>query len=71
MHAFIGEAEIIVDLHADGSVALADRIDAVRPANAKRNEIKRALGLAADHFDELVELWEEMHGEQNARNTHE
>jgi hypothetical protein len=65
VHAFIGEAEIIIDLREDGSVALAARVDAVRPANAKRNDTKRALALAADHFDELVELWEEMHGEHD------
>jgi hypothetical protein len=26
---------------------------------------QNALALAADHFDELVELWEEMHGEHD------
>jgi hypothetical protein len=35
VHAFIGEAEVIVDLRGDDTVALAGRPDAIRPANAK------------------------------------
>lgn len=35
----------------------------IRPANAKRSDVKRALTVAAEHFEELAELWEEMHGE--------
>jgi uncharacterized protein DUF4160 len=62
VHAFVGETEVIVDLRQDESVALAHRSDAIRPANAKRSDVRKALALAAEYFDELVELWEEMHG---------
>ena len=53
---------MIVDLRPDGSVGLADRPDCIRPANAKRSEVRAALWEAAEHFNELVLLWEKMHG---------
>jgi phosphopantetheine adenylyltransferase len=62
VHGFTGEAEVIVDLLSDGNVAQADRSDAIRPPNAKRSDVKKILKSAADHFEELVELWENHHG---------
>jgi hypothetical protein len=62
VHGFLAEAEVIVDLRDDGSVRLAERIDAVRPGNAKRSDVRKILSLTAEHFDELVILWEKMHG---------
>lgn len=62
VHGFAGETEVIVDLRMDGSVGLADRDDAIRPANAKRSDARKILQAAADHFEELVELWEAIHG---------
>jgi hypothetical protein len=32
------------------------------PQNAKRSDVKRILNAAAQHFDELTKLWEEIHG---------
>lgn len=61
LHCFVGEAEIIVDLREDGSVALADRPDAIRPANAKRSDVRKALVIASENFEILVVLWESMH----------
>ena len=63
VHGFTGEMEAVVDLHADGNVALADREDAVRPANAKRSDVRKILNSAATHFEELVALWESIHGQ--------
>ncbi len=63
VHSFVGDAEVIVDLRLDGTVALADRDDAIRPGNAKRSDIRKALNTAVEHFDELAELWESIHGE--------
>ncbi len=60
VHAFVAEAQIIIDLRPDG-VALADRRDAIQ-GNAKRPDVKKALITTADHFDELVALWEGVHG---------
>ncbi len=54
---------MILDLRDDGEVALADRADAIRPGNAKRSDVKKALELAAEYFEELVEMWEVMHEE--------
>jgi hypothetical protein len=61
VHGFLEEAEVIVDLHGNRSVSLADRADAIRPGNAKRTSVTRILKTAARHFDELVALWEKMH----------
>lgn len=62
VHGFLSETEAIVDLRADGTVALANRRDAVRPAAAKRSDVKRILNIAAFHFEELAELWRITHG---------
>jgi Domain of unknown function (DUF4160) len=62
VHGFAGRAQVIVDLRPDGNVGLADRPDCIRPANAKRSEVRAVLWEAAEHFNELVLLWEKMHG---------
>lgn len=62
-HGFTSETEAIVDLRLDGTVALANRDDAVRPANAKRSDVRKILNMAAEHFEELAALWETVHGE--------
>ena len=64
VHGFASETEAIVDLGVDGTVALAKRDDAVRPANAKRSDVKKILNAAALHFEELAKLWEDVHGKQ-------
>jgi hypothetical protein len=63
VHGFLSETEVIVDLRGDDAVMLADRADAIRPANAKRSDVKKILQSAAEHFDELADLWEGIHGE--------
>jgi urease accessory protein UreF len=50
-------------LCADGAVALAARRDAIRPADAKRSDVRKILNIAARHFEELVALWEGTHGD--------
>jgi Domain of unknown function (DUF4160) len=62
VHGFVSEVEVIVDLRLDGTVALAKRKDAIRPGNAKRADVKKVLNTAAQYFDELVRLWEGIHG---------
>jgi Domain of unknown function (DUF4160) len=64
VHGFIGETIVIVDLLPGGNVCIAGRKDAIRPPNAKRSDIRKALALAAEHSDELNELWEKCHGEK-------
>jgi hypothetical protein len=56
VHGFIGRGGVIVDLRADGSVALADRADAVR-----RAEVRKVLAAAARTFDRLAAAWEAMY----------
>ena len=62
VHGFAGETGAIIDLRLDGTAALAKRNDAIRPANAKRRDVKKILNVAALHFEELAGLWEEIHG---------
>ncbi len=62
VHGFASETELIVDLRLDGTVALSKRSDAIRPSDAKRSDVKKILSVAAVHFEELAELWEEIHG---------
>jgi hypothetical protein len=56
----IDDAEVIADLRLDGTVGLADRDDAVR-GNAKRSDVRKVLDAASECFEQLVELWEEVH----------
>jgi Domain of unknown function (DUF4160) len=58
VHGFAGETEAIIDLRADGNVALAKRGDAIRPANAKRSDVKKILRAVTKNFGELTALWE-------------
>ena len=60
-HGSFEETEVILDLSDDRTVRLATRPDAIRPPNAKRSSVRRILNVAAEHFDELVALWEKMH----------
>jgi len=62
IHAFLSEAEVIVDLKTNGDVDLAARKDAIRPQNAKRSDVRKILNAAAAHFEELGRLWESIHG---------
>lgn len=62
VHGFLGETEVILDFRADGTVALAERRDAVRPADAKRSDVRKILNGAASHFEELAALWRSIHG---------
>jgi hypothetical protein len=62
VHGFYAEVEVILDLLPDGDVALANRKDPVRPADASRSDVRHALTVAAGRFDELVQLWEKHHG---------
>jgi len=67
VHGFAGETEVVVelrfdDLRLDGTVGLATRDDSIRPANAKRSDVKKILNAAARHFEALVALWEKVHG---------
>lgn len=52
---------VILELRADGMVQLADRNDAIRPGDAKRNQVRHIISVANVHFAELMELWEDAH----------
>jgi len=52
---------VILELSEDGRVRLADRDDALRPGDAKKNHLRRTLKVANQLYDDLMELWEEAH----------
>ena len=64
VHGFFEGSEVIVDL-LNRAVALAKRNDAVRPSDAKRSTVRKILLAAAEHFDELIGLWESIHEKQS------
>lgn len=62
LHGFYADIEVIVELRRpQREVERANRTDAVRPGNASRSDVRHILEVAAAHFDELVELWEDAH----------
>jgi hypothetical protein len=62
VHGFYAEVEVIVNLHPDGKVSLANRTDTIRPSNGSKSDVRHVLSVAATHFDELVSLWEKHYG---------
>jgi hypothetical protein len=62
-HGRYAETIAIVELRADGTVALANRDDAIIPGDAKRGDVRKILDAAADGFDEITAQWELMQGE--------
>lgn len=52
---------VILELGEDGHVRIAERWDAIRPGDAKRNHVRHVLNVANAHFNDLMELWEEAH----------
>ncbi len=66
IHAFFEEAEVIVDLRQNRPVAIADRANAYSPKNLNMVKLKRVLNAAADNFDQLVALWEDVHGSKKS-----
>jgi hypothetical protein len=61
VHGFYADVEVIADLRPDGNVSLANRTDAVRPGNGSKSDVRHVLTIAAEHFDDLVLLWEKQH----------
>lgn len=62
VHGTVGRTRVIVDLLPSGDVRLSQRVKAIRPRNAKYNQVFKVLNVAAEHSDELRALWEKIHG---------
>jgi hypothetical protein len=62
VHGYHGRTQVIVEVFADGKTREADRWNSVRPANAKRGDVRRILRVAEEHGAELWALWEQTHG---------
>ena len=61
VHGEYGETVAIVDLRANGIVVLANRVDRILPANAKRSDVRKIMKVSLEHFDTLVQIWNKMH----------
>jgi hypothetical protein len=53
---------VVIDLLDDGTVRLSNRVSAVRPGNGSKAHVRHVLAAAAEHYNELVALWEKHHG---------
>jgi hypothetical protein len=66
VHGRYGRVQVIIDVFADGTTREAGRWNAVRPANAKRGDVRRILRVAEEHGAESGALrgalWEQTHG---------
>ena len=62
VHGQYAGVVVIVELHRGGGVSESFRRDAIKPANAKRSDVRRILAVAATYRDELWALWEATHG---------
>jgi hypothetical protein len=62
VHGFLSGIQVVVDLLPDGKVRESSRANAVKPSNGKRSDVRRILAMAATHYAELYELWENTHG---------
>ncbi len=61
VHAFVGEVQIIIELLENGA-DLANRKDSLQPFNGKRSDVRKALQVATEYFEELIALWEKRNG---------
>jgi hypothetical protein len=60
VHGFYAGAEVIMDLlFKEKKVRLARRSDNIKPANAKKSDVKRVRKAAKDHVIELIKLWKD------------
>jgi len=63
VHARYAEIAVILDLLPGGGIAISHRAFAVRPPNAKQNDVKRVLRVALENEPALRELWRTLYGE--------
>lgn len=66
VHAFVGAGEVIVDLRADGTVALSVRGSGAIRGRVSREDVRNVLQAAAHAFDRLTTAWENMHDGEDA-----
>ena len=63
IHGLIAGAEVVIDLLPNGRVVRSRRAKSVKPANARKSDVRRILIVAAAHVEELQTLWEKAHGQ--------
>jgi hypothetical protein len=59
-HGFYGETSVVVLLLKDGQVGV--RVGSVRPANAKKSDLRKIVASAMRCHAKLMEMWEATHG---------
>jgi hypothetical protein len=63
IHARYAEISVVLDLLPSRGIAISSRALAVRPPDAKSNDLNRVLRIARMHETALRELWRSLHGE--------
>jgi hypothetical protein len=58
VHGFYAGIQVVFDLLPSGNVRISNRAKAVRPRGASKADIRHILAVGAEHFNELVTLWE-------------
>jgi hypothetical protein len=59
-HGRYAETVLVVQLSADGTVVIADRRDAVFPANARASDVRKILRAAVEKYYEIAAEWKRM-----------
>ena len=58
VHAHFDEGDVAIELYADRTDGLSSAHTNPIDPFVKRKDVRRALEIAADEIDELLELWE-------------
>jgi hypothetical protein len=61
VHGKVNGVVVIIEFR-NGRAVVAHRRNPIRPANAKRSDVKKILQAAADNAELLIALWESTHG---------
>jgi hypothetical protein len=59
-HGFYGSTSVVVEFGDSENIGV--RRNSVQPPNAKRNDIRKIVDTAVEHYPELMKMWEVTHG---------
>ena len=60
-HGFYGSVSVVVEFGDSENIGV--RGGSVQPPNAKRNQIRKIVDTAVEHYPELIKMWEATHGQ--------
>ena len=59
-HGYYGSTRTVVRLENPDSVGV--RRGSTKPRNAKQSDVRKIVAMAVEHYSELMEIWEAIHG---------